>query len=120
MGIGLIIKELAEKQNIALPTLAEKMGITKQGLYKILEKEDVNTAIVRQCARIFGVPAGYFFDEAGTGNAIANGNSVAAINSDVSVGASISQQEKIELLERILEEKERTIQILMSHNNNPF
>lgn len=29
-------------------------------------------------------------------------------------------KEKIELLEKLLEEKERTIQILMSKNNNPF
>lgn len=114
MGIGLIIKDLAEKQNIALPLLAEKMGITKQGLYKILEKDDVNTSIVRQCARIFNVPAGFFFDESGTGSAIANGNSVAAINSEVSVGDSLSQQEKIDYLERLLAEKERTIQILMA------
>lgn len=110
----MIIKDLAEKQKVSLPMLADKMGVSKQAVYKILEKEDVNTAIVRQCCRIFNVPASYFFEEPGTGNAIANGHSVAAINSDVQVGDSLSQKEKIDYLEKLLAEKERTIQILMS------
>ncbi len=113
MGIGLIIKELAGRQNISLADLAKRLGKTKQAVYDIVEKEDVSTAIVRQCSKIFNVPASYFFEEPGTGSAIAHGNSVAAINSDVSVGNSLSQQEKIDYLERLLEEKERTIQILM-------
>lgn len=113
MGIGLIIKDLAGQQNITLADLAKRLGKTKQAVYDIVEKEDVSTAIVRQCCKIFNVPASYFFEEQVTGNAIANGNSVAAINSDVSVGNSLSQQEKIDYLERLLAEKERTIQILM-------
>lgn len=113
MGIGLIIKELASQQNITLADLAKRLGKTKQAVYDMVEKEDVNTSIVRQCSRIFNVPVSYFFDEHGTGNAIAHGNSVAAINSDVSVGNTLALQEKIDYLERLLDEKERTIQILM-------
>lgn len=113
MGIGLIIRNLAEKQNISLPLLAKRMNITKQGLYKILEKDDVNTAIVRQCSKIFHVPAGYFFEESGTGSAIANNNSVAAINSEISVLGNVVLEERIKGLEKLLEEKERTIKILM-------
>ena len=113
MGIGQIIKDLASQQNITLADLAKRLGKTKQAVYDIVEKEDVSTAIVRQCSRIFNVPASYFFEEQPGGHAIASGNSVAAVNSDVKVGNSFSLQEKIEYLERLLEEKERTIQILM-------
>lgn len=63
MAIGLKIKELASKKNITLADLAKKLNKTKQAVYEIVEKEDVNTAIIRQCAEIFGVPVSYFFDE---------------------------------------------------------
>lgn len=48
---------------------------------------------------------------------VAGDNSAASINGSATVGNSCSDfQEKIDLLERILAEKERTIQILMKQN----
>lgn len=63
MNIGLKIKELMSKEKIDTPTLAKKMGKTKQAVYDMLEKEDVNTAILRQLSDIFKVPVTFFLAE---------------------------------------------------------
>lgn len=63
MGIGLKIKDLASKKNLTLAELAKKLGKTKQAVYEMVEKDDLNSSIIRECASIFGVTAGYFFDE---------------------------------------------------------
>lgn len=67
MSIGLKINELAEKKNLPLTELAHRLGKTKQAIYDLVKKNDVNTSIVRQCALIFDVPVSYFFDEDSSG-----------------------------------------------------
>ncbi len=63
MSIGRKIKELASQKNITLADLAKKLGKTKQAVYEMVEKEDVNTSILRQCIEIFKVPSSYFFND---------------------------------------------------------
>ena len=115
MGIGFKINQLAESNNLPLSELAVKLGKTKQAVYDLVKKDDINTAIVRECARIFNVPVSYFFDEPNVENTISNINGAATINGNAIAGNTMLCQEKIDLLERILAEKERTIQILLEH-----
>lgn len=61
MHIGLKIKELAEKKNLTLSTVAKSIGKTKQAVYEMVEKEDVNTQILKQLSTIYNVPIEYFF-----------------------------------------------------------
>lgn len=63
MCIGLKIKELMSKEKMDAPTLARRLGKTKQAVYDMLEKEDVNTAILRQLSGIFKVPVTFFLTE---------------------------------------------------------
>lgn len=63
MSIGKKIRELCEQKNISLASLGRKLGKTRTAVYAMVENEDVSTAIVRQCAKIFNVPVSYFFDE---------------------------------------------------------
>ena len=63
MCIGLKIKELMSKEKMDAPTLARELGKTKQAVYDMLEKEDVNTAILRQLSNIFKVPVTFFLTE---------------------------------------------------------
>lgn len=51
MSIGLKIKELASKKNITLADLAKRLGKTKQAVYEMVEKEDVNTSILKNYVR---------------------------------------------------------------------
>ena len=69
MCIGLKIKELMSKEKMDAPALARRLGKTKQAVYDMLEKEDVNTAILRQLSDIFKVPVTFFLtEEQGNGN----------------------------------------------------
>lgn len=51
------------KEKMDAPTLARRLGKTKQAVYDMLEKEDVNTAILRQLSGIFKVPVTFFLTE---------------------------------------------------------
>lgn len=61
MHIGLKIRELAEKKNLTLANLAKSIGKTKQAVYEMVEKEDVNTQILKQLSTIYNVPIEFFF-----------------------------------------------------------
>lgn len=45
------------------PKLGKALGVTKQAIYDLYEKEDVNTKLLRQIANELGVPISVFFEE---------------------------------------------------------
>ena len=95
--------------------IAERCGISRTTLDNVLSGADVKISTVEKLASVLGGSVGSFFDEQPTSTANASGDrSVAAINSEISVGENLADSERVAYLERILEEKERTIQILMS------
>lgn len=115
MYIGLKIKELASKEKLTLADLAKRLGKTKQAVYEMVEKEDVNTAILKKLCSEFNVPINYFFEDN-------SGMSVTADNNSQAVGignitrndgqAEISLlKERIKYLEELLAEKERLIKV---------
>lgn len=61
--IGLKIKELMEKNNIDAPKLATKLGKTKQAVYAMIEREDINTSLLKDISSIFDVPLSFFFTD---------------------------------------------------------
>lgn len=63
MHIGLKIKELSVRKKITLADVAKALGKTKQAVYEIVDKEDVNSAILKQLSSSFDVPISYFFGE---------------------------------------------------------
>lgn len=63
MNIGLRIKELASKEKLEISDLAVKLGKTKQAVYDMMSKQDLNTSILRELAVIFKVPIIAFFQE---------------------------------------------------------
>lgn len=63
MGIGLKIKELMGQKKIDSVRLAKRLGKTKQAIYDMLSKDDINTSVLRELSEIFEVPIAYFFDE---------------------------------------------------------
>jgi transcriptional regulator with XRE-family HTH domain len=63
MCIGLKIKELMSKEKIDAPELARRLGKTKQAVYDMLEKENLNTSILRSLSTIFNVPVTFFFTD---------------------------------------------------------
>lgn len=63
MNIGLKIKELASKENLEISVLAEKLGKSKQAVYDMLSKQDLNTSVLRELSVILKVPIIAFFQE---------------------------------------------------------
>lgn len=129
MKIGLVIKELMLKQNIEVADLAKRLGKTKQAVYDMLDKEDVNTSLLRELAAIFNVPITIFFDnsvnnnQSNTGNnsiVLGQNNNVDSLNLDYkekleSVLVEIKHlKEVIDAKDKLLQEKERLINVLMN------
>lgn len=130
MKIGLVIKELMLKQNIEVADLAKRLGKTKQAVYDMLDKEDVNTSLLRELAAIFNVPITIFFDnsvnnnQSNTGNnsiVLGQNNNVDSLNLDYKEkleGALVvikHLKEVIDAKDKLLQEKERLINVLMGN-----
>jgi transcriptional regulator with XRE-family HTH domain len=125
MNIGLILSRLIEDRNVRKTQLAKYLDVARNTLDDYLsERTYMTTEKLEKAAKFFNVPIGYFFEETslggnitqkGKGNFIANSQQVTI--SDCESKLEIAQN-KIESLEALLEEKERTIQILMNKNNN--
>lgn len=129
MKIGLVIKELMLKQNIEVADLAKRLGKTKQAVYDMLDKEDVNTSLLRELDAIFNVPITIFFDnsvnnnQSNTGNnsiVLGQNNNVDSLNLDYkekleSALVEIKHlKEVIDAKDKLLQEKERLINVLMN------
>ena len=110
------IKEIARAKRISIKNLAENVGITEQGLQKLIRDNSTKVETLEKIAHELEVPIGYFFDDTllgtqitqtGDKNQVGNGNIIMEHQND-------TMAKEIEHLKKILEEKERTIQILMN------
>ena len=115
MSIGLKIKELADRKNITLADLAKRIGKTKQAVYEMVDKEDVNTSILRKLSAEFNIPICYFEDKETSMQVVADNNSQAVgigniTQSDSQVEISLLT-ERVKHLEEMLAEKERLIKV---------
>lgn len=99
---------------------AKAFGSTYQSMYNLLYKEGTTCKVdlLERIASYFNVPVSFFFDDEAQ-NAIATGNVIAvAGNNNVAGNVTMGDntavlQERVTMLEKLLEEKERTIKILM-------
>ena len=57
------IKTECNKQKISIPVLAEKINMTKSGLYKAIENKTLTIEKIQEIANVLGVPVIYFFEE---------------------------------------------------------
>lgn len=122
MHIGLEIKKLAREENITLAELGKRIGRNKQSVYEMVEKEDINTGLLRKVALALNVPISHFFcDECGSdvktvvGSIVTGDNINSSINNfDAATQEVALLKEKINSLEKLLEEKERLIKVLLA------
>lgn len=116
---GRDLKELIDLLGISQRKLAEQMGVTPQTINAILTAKDVRTSTIERIASVTNMPISYFFKEEHEGqNAVASGNGIAVagnnnVAGNVAMGDTTVLKERVSMLEKLLEEKERTIQILM-------
>lgn len=112
---GKNLKELINALGISQRKLAEQMGVTPQTISAILTAKDVRTSTIERIASVTNMPISYFFkEEREHQNAVASGNGIAvAGNNNIAGSNNAVLQERVALLEKLLDEKERTIKILM-------
>ena len=104
---GKELKLKIDALGITQRSLAEQMGVTPQTVSAILTAKDIRTSSLERIAQVTNKPMSYFYGEIDNAQAVASGDSsIAAINSNVN-------SSEVELLKKLLEEKERTIKILM-------
>lgn len=107
------IRRLAENYSGGVRKLASDIDMSEANLHRCISNNKIQAGDLEKIASLLGVSILSFFDEGpAQNNAIATGrNSIAAVNSEVNGNKAL--EEKVQLLEQLLKEKERTIQILM-------
>ena len=109
-------KELKTKLSacgVSQSEIARRLDMSQQSFNQSLIVNDVKSGLLERIAAAIGVDMSFFYPTE-SNNAVASGDgSVAAIQSTVTQCDSKVLQERINCLEKLLEEKERTIQILM-------
>lgn len=106
------VRRLAEKYSGGVRKLASDIDMSEANLHRCISNNKIQAGDLEKIASLLGVSILTFFDEEPQQNTIASGrNSIAAVNSTVNGDKGL--EEKVALLEQLLKEKERTIQILM-------
>ena len=94
----LLIRDLCEKNKIKIRELASRIGKDESSIQSMIRTGSTNTKTLEAIAEVFDVSPGIFFDnplESNTEN-------------------SLNKEAEIAYLKKILEEKERLIQVLLS------
>ncbi len=94
----LLIRDLCEKKKIKIRELASRIGKDESSIQSMIRTGSTNTKTLEAIAEVFNVSPGIFFDnplESNTEN-------------------SLNKEAEIAYLKKILEEKERLIQVLLS------
>lgn len=94
----LLIRDLCEKNKLKIRELASRIGKDESSIQSMIRTGSTNTKTLEAIAEVFNVSPGIFFDnplESNTEN-------------------SLNKEAEIAYLKKILEEKERLIQVLLS------
>ncbi|WP_448779030.1 helix-turn-helix domain-containing protein [Bacteroides congonensis] len=94
----LLIRDLCEKNKIKIRELASRIGKDESSIQSMIRTGSTNTKTLEAIAEVFNVSPGIFFDNPLEGN----------------TENSLNKEAEIAYLKKILEEKERLIQVLLS------
>lgn len=56
------IKDLSKEKNISIKSIAETIGVSEQGLHKMIREETMSVVVLEQIARILSADICLFFD----------------------------------------------------------
>ena len=120
---GDYLKEVIRKSKISQSEIARQLDMSQQSFNKMLSSNDVKSSLVERIASILHVTMGEIYGEAKEQSAVATGNAIAVTGNNNVAGNVIANdttndinilQERINLLQQILNEKERLIQVLIN------
>lgn len=115
MFVGERINNLLEERRITKVKLYTALGISGPGLDKMIAGANVRVGSLEKIADFFKVSMDYFFDREVDNLSISIGHQVNGDGNNVSGDIALSEcQKEISHLKQLLEEKERTIKILLN------
>jgi transcriptional regulator with XRE-family HTH domain len=112
---GKDLKERISRQGISALTIAKRLGISPQALNSTFNAADVKSGTLERIAEAIGVDMSFFYPMDGN-SAVASGNGSMAVNGNNNVAVNDSAPvllERVRMLEKLLDEKERLIKVLM-------
>lgn len=112
---GKDLKEKIAQQNISALAIAKKLGISPQALNSTFNAADVKSGTLERIAEVLGVNMSFFYPMEGSTTVVSGNGSVAVTgNNNVAVNDNAAVlHERVKMLEKLLEEKERLIKVLM-------
>jgi transcriptional regulator with XRE-family HTH domain len=114
------LKEILYEKKVSQAQIAKRLGVSQQSFNQMLAAADIKSSLLERIAEALGESMSMFYPIDGR-NAVASGNGSVAVagNNNVAGNVTISDtsvlQERVAMLERLLDEKERTISILMKN-----
>ena len=106
-----------ENSKLTKKQFAEQCGVTRVTIDNALKGADIRVSILESIAKVLKVSVGELFDESEATVKASGHNAAASYNGNISINER-PQQEEVEHLrsiidekERLLQEKERTIQV---------
>lgn len=115
---GKDLKEKIAQQNISALAIAKKLGISPQALNSTFNAADVKSGTLERIAEVLGVKMSFFYPM-DSSSAVASGNGSVAVTGNNNVAGNVTMgdtailTERIAMLEKLLDEKERLIKVLM-------
>ena len=110
------LKNILQEKKMTYETLANLIGMTRNGLSDAINKQTIKIATLEKIANIIGVPVTYFFDDTtgATVHQTANGNN------NNQIGISLNEcnhkvtllEERIEGLKKEIQSKDKIIKLL--------
>ena len=94
----LLIRDLCEINKIKIRELASRIGKDESTIQSMIRAGSTNTKTLEAIAEVFNVSPGIFFDNPSENN----------------TGTNLNKEEEIAYLKKLLEEKERLIQVLLN------
>lgn len=106
------IRRLGEKRPGGLRKLATDIGMSESNLHRCMNNNKIQASDLEKIAKLLGVNIGVFFGETPQQPAVKYASPLEG-NTD-KAGEAELLNDKIRILEQLIQEKERTIQILMN------
>lgn len=118
------VKTVLLHYKVSQSEIARQLGMSQQSINQMLSTADVKSSLVERIAKVLNVPVSHIYgDRDDMQSAVASGDSSIAVNNitgNIEAGDNAALLERVKLLEqllaereRVIEEKERTIKILM-------
>lgn len=119
VNIGLAIEQRMNELGLSKSELGKRIGVPQQNINRILAKSSIDTERLQKICVALDFDFFSLYSPASSVRAVASGDGSVAVTGNNNVAGNVTMgdaavlQERVSMLERLIEEKERTIKILM-------